>query len=243
MSQGMDHGGAHDLIGWIAALVLVIGGAIFLVLAARERFGQERRTGPAAADGDGPRTSVAPEAARRAAVGMIVSLSLGAAVIHFAAAPHHYTELGDLGAGFIAAGAFQAAWARAANGTITRRTAWIGIAVNLGIIVAWIVSRSVGLPVGPEPWTPEVVGLPDGASTVFELLIVTGLAIRLLGVDRVRLVRSGPVRSIAAIAVVPVVGLVLLTTSLSTLAIVAGADHGPSHVSPIAGAEHATAGH
>jgi hypothetical protein len=242
MNAGMDHGGAHELIHWIAALVLVIGGAIFLALAAHLRVGPARRPAEArAARGDGP-ADVAADAVDLSLIRIVASLSFGAAAIHLVAAPPHYTELGDLGAGFLVAGVLQAAWARAALRATTRRTAWIGIVANLGIVAAWAVSRTVGLPIGPEPWTPEAIGLPDGASTIFELLIVAGLAIRLLGIDRTAVARRPSVRSLAAIAVIPTLGLVLLTTSLSAVAIAAGADQGRPHSSSVAADEHTVPG-
>ena len=149
MSPGMDHGGAHELIHWIAALVLVVGGAVFLALAAYQRFGPASgRDEGGTARTDRP-TDIAAQAVDRSLIRIVASLSLGAAAIHLVAAPPHYTELGDLGAGFLVAGVFQAAWARAALTANTLRTAWIGVIVNLGIVAAWVVSRTVGLPVGP----------------------------------------------------------------------------------------------
>ena len=175
----MDHGGAHELIHWIAALVLVIGGAIFLALAAHQRFGPGRRRGEARGVRRDRPTDVPAGAVDRSLIVIVASLSLSAAAIHLAAAPHHYAELGDVGAGFLVAGVFQAAWARAALTATTRRTAWIGIIVNLGIVAAWIVSRTVGLPVGPAPWTAEAVGSADLVSTALELVIVVGCGVLL----------------------------------------------------------------
>ncbi len=243
MSQGMEPGAAHELIHWIAALVLVLGGAIFLALAAHQRYGAGRQGGEVrAARRDRP-TDAPNEAVDRSLIQIVAGLSLGAAVIHLAAAPAHYAELGDVGAGFLVAGVFQAVWARAVLTSSTRRTAWVGIVGTLGIVAAWIVSRSVGLPVGAEPWTPEAIGLPDGASTIFELLIVVGLTVRLVGIDRAAIATRASVRSIGAVAVIPALGLVLLTTSLATVAIAAGVEHGPPHVTPLASGEHVTLGH
>jgi hypothetical protein len=222
----------------MAALVLVVGGAIFLALAADQRFGRGRRRGGLPAGRASPRLVPIPaEAVDRSIVRIVASLSLGAAIIHVASAPHHYAEFGDLGAGFIIAGVFQAAWARAALTALSTRAAWIGIIGNLVIVAAWIISRLVGLPVGTQPWIPETIGLPDGAATIFEVLVVGALSVRLLGIDRGLVERFAPVRSIAAIAVVPALGLVLLTASLAAVAIAAGADHGVVH-SPPAGSAH-----
>ncbi len=240
----MGHGVAHELIHWVAAIVLVAAGAVFLALAAYGRFGPGGlRVSAASRSGSRP-IPASGQTFDRSLVWIVASLSLGAAAIHLAAAPHHYAELGDLGAGFLVAGVFQAVWARSLLRSTTRRTAWVGIVVNMAIVVAWATSRVIGLPVGPQPWTPEAIGLPDAASTIFELLILGGLAVRLFGIDRTATARRGRVRAIAAIAVVPALGLVLLTSSLAAVAIAAGVDHGIGtiHRAPAAGADHAMTG-
>ena len=243
MIHGAADGAAHELIHWIAALVLVVGGALFLGVAAHQRFGPWWPSNHRRVVGARSGRNLAPaEPVDRSVVRIVAGLSLGAAAIHLAAAPHHYAEMGDFGAGFLVAGIFQAAWARAALTACSPRTAWIGIAGNVLIVIAWIVSRSIGLPIGLEPWTPEVIGLPDGAATIFELLIVAGLTARLLGIDRALVGRFAPVGSIAAIAVVPALGLVLLTSSLAAVAIAAGADHGAVHGSQAAGSQHLLTG-
>ncbi len=84
---------------------------------------------------------------------------------------------------------------------------------------------TVGLPVGELAGTPEPMGYPDVASVVFELLLVAGLIVRWLGLDGV-LSRRPAARTIASVAVVPAIGLVLVLTSLATLAIATGLDHG-----------------
>jgi hypothetical protein len=218
----MDHGG-HDAIGLIAALVLVIGGGFFVVRAYRTR--------PAPA---GPAASVAPLPSPVPTAGLdverslgvvLAGLSAGAAVIHLAAAPSHYLEIGDLASGFAFAAAFQASTVRWWLAAPTRRTILIGIAGNLAIVVAWLFTRTVGLPVGPFAGGPEPIGYPDGASVAFELLLVAGLAARSFGLDRALSGRR-LVRELGAVLVVPVVGLVLVLTSLATVAIATGLDHG-----------------
>ena len=218
----MDHGGAQglvpELVHWASAVVLVVGGVAAVTLAWLAR---RRETGRA-------RTSVLatePAALERPLVVMLAGLSLGAAAIHLVAAPTHYLELGDLGAGFLAAAALQAAWAKFVLGGGTTRTLAIGFAINAAILGAWLVSRTMGQPAGPIPWRPEPIGLPDGAAAVFEGLLLAGIAFRWAALDR-RIAPFPVARPLLAIAVVPVLGLVMLTTSLATLAIGAGADHG-----------------
>ncbi len=227
MTEHAGVAGGHELIHWAAALVLVVGGTAFLILSAFARRCQGRSVG--AAENDSRPAVVIATASGRGLLGpTLAGLSLGAGVIHVAAAPHHYAEFGDLGAGFIAAGIFQVAWARQAlrgfDGAASRALR-IGLAGNLGIIAAWVVARTIGLPVG----SVEAIGLPDGAATVFEALIVFGLGGILVGPVRSRLAalsRIPAVASIASVAIVPLLGVVMLVTSLATIAIAAGADHG-----------------
>jgi hypothetical protein len=218
----MDHGG-HDAIGLIAALVLVIGGGLFTVRAYRTR---PAPPGPAASASRSHSPALTPTPGLERSLSVVLAgLSAGAAAIHLAAAPSHYLEIGDLGAGFVIAAAFQAWTIRWWLAASTRRTTLIGIVGNLAIAIAWLYTRTIGLPVGPFAGGPEPIGYPDGASVAFELLLVAGLAARSLGLDRALSGRR-VVRELGAVLVVPVVGLVLVLTSLATVAIATGLDHG-----------------
>ena len=63
----------------------------------------------------------------------------------------------------------------------TRRLA-VGVATGQVLLVAlWLVSRTTGLPIGPQPWTPEEIGVADVACVGLELLAVAvlgGLLVR-----------------------------------------------------------------
>jgi len=233
------HGG-HDTIELIAALVIVIGGVIFTALSLRTRPSHpglaasvdsgafDAPTDAAAGAADGAMPSV-----RRSLVLILAGLSGGAAVIHLAAAPNHYDELGDIAAGFLISAAFQALWVRWCLAGPSRATMAIGIAGNLAIVAAWAWTRTVGLPMGPFAGSAEPIGFPDAASVAFELLLVGGLVARWLDLD-LALARRGAARTIASIAVVPVLGLVIVLTSLATVAIAEGLDHGgPSAHPPV----------
>jgi hypothetical protein len=54
------------------------------------------------------------------------------------------------------------------------RTLDIGVAGNGAVVLAWIASRTSGLPFGPHAWLAEPVGAVDATATAFELLIVIG---------------------------------------------------------------------
>lgn len=230
---------AHDVVHWAATLVLAGGGAAILALATR----RGRRASTPAVPPTAGRATVEGSVAQ-----VLAGLSLGAAAIHLVAAPAHYREYGDLGAGFVVAAAFQAAWARAWLTRPTRRTAWLGLAGNAAIVVAWAWSRTAGLPFPGQVGAPEPIGLPDGAATVFEVLVVGTLAAHLAvhpaATERrlARRVAAGRVqlaaRAVVMVGVVPVLGLILLTTSLAAVAIAAGLDHGLPVGAAAAGAAH-----
>lgn len=115
---------------------------------------------------------------------VLIAASVAAAVIHFALGPEHAAELGWLGAGFYAAGALQLGWAGLAVLATLRRGAprpWTsallpaGIGINVAILAAWVISRTVGLPAGDQPWTPEAIGISDAITAILEGAVVLGL--------------------------------------------------------------------
>ncbi len=236
---------SHEAVEQLAALILAIGGAIFLVLSVRRRPIQP---GSAVSTAQHDRSTTGgagspPPVARSFAL-ILAGLSAGAAVIHLVAAPSHYAEIGDLASGFVVAAIFQFAWIRWCLAGPGRRAATIGIAGNLAIVAAWAWTRTIGLPIGAMAGSPEPVGYPDSASVVFELLLVAGLVARLM---TGRFDRSGSypgrrgLRTLASVAVVPVVGLVLVLTSLATVAIASGFEHGRPAVDQPMTMEHVAA--
>lgn len=102
------------------------------------------------------------------------SLSAAAATIHFAVAPEHFREDFRFGLFFVIVATLQLAWGAAVlardSGTLYAGGA-IGNAFVLGV---WAVSRTTGLPLGPEVWTPEPIGLLDGMATSYEAVILAG---------------------------------------------------------------------
>jgi hypothetical protein len=110
-------------------------------------------------------------------LGVLAGLSLGAAAIHFAVVPEHLAEWWAFGVFFVALGAFETVWAAALLARPSRLVIAVGIAANVATVLLWAISRTVGLPIGPEPWMPEEIGLLDLAATALELLLVAGLAL------------------------------------------------------------------
>src|SRR5688572_30305892 len=93
--------------------------------------------------------------------GVVAACALGAAAIHFAFAPDHFDESRFHGAFFFLAGWAQLAFAIAVIVRPTRAVMRVGILLNVGIVVLWVVSRTVGMPFGDDPWVAESAGFPD----------------------------------------------------------------------------------
>jgi hypothetical protein len=102
------------------------------------------------------------------------SLSAGAAFIHFAVAPEHFREDFRFGLFFVGVATLQLAWG-AAILSGESRTLYSGAAVGNALVLSvWAVSRTTGVPFGPDPWTPESIALLDGVATAYEAVIVAG---------------------------------------------------------------------
>lgn len=139
--------------------------------------------------------------------------SLGAAAIHFGITGEHFAQWWAYGVFFILLGAFQVGWAVAAWVTSNRGLLFAAIAVNSGALVLWAVTRTTGLPFGPNPGSPEAIGVADLASGVLEAAVVAVLVV--LAVLR-RPARR--VSGVTATAVTAVVGALVLGTAGVALA-------------------------
>lgn len=99
-------------------------------------------------------------------------LSTGAAVVHFAVIAQHWDEWWLTGMFFSVVALFQLAWAL----LVVLRPSFLvylsGAVVNTLVVVTWIVSRTSGVPVGPEAGEAEPVGFPDLLATAFEVLLI-----------------------------------------------------------------------
>ncbi|HUP83474.1 MAG TPA: hypothetical protein VM284_04705 [Candidatus Limnocylindria bacterium] len=108
-------------------------------------------------------------------------LSLAAAGIHFAVISEHLEEDVLFGVLFFALGWFQLVWAQVYVVWPRRSIAALAVLVNLGAVVVWIMSRTVGLPIGPEAWVPEQVGFSDVLASSLEIGIIGLMLPTLLG--------------------------------------------------------------
>ena len=77
---------------------------------------------------------------------------------------------------FAVLGAAQIGWGLAALARDRAPFPRAVIGVNVGVLALWVVSRTVGLPVGPEAGTAEAVGRADVLCMALQLLVVGSLA-------------------------------------------------------------------
>jgi hypothetical protein len=149
-------------------------------------------------------------------------LSVGAAAIHFAVGPEHFREYWGFGVFFVVVAWLQLAFAAAAL-VRAQRAIVVGAAIgNALVVVIWIVSRTIGIPLGPEPGTAESATVIDLMATAFELVIVVccigSLASRIRG-------RQLP-RSVLTRLVIVAVAVVI---ALTTWAVAAPTREGTTH--------------
>jgi|GEM_PF-754702 len=150
----------------------------------------------------------------------IAATSLAAAGMHFAVIGEHFKEYAPFGVFFSLVAWLQALWA---VGLVLSPSRWLltaGLAGNLAVVGVWVVSRTTGLPLGPEPGAAEAASFIDVLSTVLEVLIAVGCG--------VLLARPRPMASLRGRAGwVAVLALVLVLAPLTTAAIASSSgDHG-----------------
>jgi hypothetical protein len=108
------------------------------------------------------------------------ALSLAAAGIHFAVITEHLEYDVAAGVAMFGVGVFQAIWAQAYLLRDSRRLAQVAAVVSVAVVAVWVVSRTIGLPLGATPWVPESVGIADLLATSFEIGLIGLLLPRLL---------------------------------------------------------------
>src|SRR5436190_7852508 len=151
---------------------------------------------------------------------LLAALLTGAGAIHLAMVPSHAQEWTAEGVAFALAAWLQIGLAVALIATASLRAVRWAVAVNLVFIAVWAVSRTSGLPVGPEAWERHPVSAIDVTCVVFEaMMVLLGMAVLLRPGLGSRL-RSGA-RAVAAI----VPALVVLGVTTAAVASPSAADH------------------
>jgi hypothetical protein len=146
-------------------------------------------------------------------------------VIHLAVLPEHLGRWWGYGVAFGGLAAFQLLWGVVAFKRLPWAAAYAAVAVNGATVALWMLTRTAGLPVGPDAGTVEAAALPDLAATALEIIL---MACALWAVHRPATgVRSSAalflaVLTLQAVAVTAVTGSALATVRT------AGA-HGTAH--------------
>ncbi len=147
---------------------------------------------------------------------MLASLSLAAGAIHFAMAPIHAPSSSIEAAGFTAVGWMQILLAIALLARPSRPVFQITMLVNAAVVVTYIISRTVGLPIGADVWVADTVEGVDLMVTLFEAALVLGASILLVRPTfgaRAEGTPSFSLETIAMASAIPM--LVLFATSVS----------------------------
>jgi hypothetical protein len=122
-------------------------------------------------------------------------LSVAAGAIHLGVLPHHVQAGWLYGAFFAVSGITQLLWAA---GAWVRPPAWwmaIGLLENAAIALLWLVTRTLGVPLGPSAGALDPVGVLDVTCTVAEVGIVAICAVMVARQQRHRVPASDPLGS------------------------------------------------
>lgn len=134
-----------------------------------------------------------------AAVLAAAASSFAAALVHGSVIGVHVREYWLFGVFFAVVAPLQAAWAIMVVRHPDRRGLLVaGLAGNAAVVAIWVVSRTIGLPFGPAPFTPEAVGAKDLLATYEQCAVVVLTALTLRG----RLAPSWVIGGAWALAVV-----------------------------------------
>jgi hypothetical protein len=159
-----------------------------------------------------------PASVRPYLLGGLAALSVGAAAVHFAVVFGHFTEDTLYGVFFLVIAWAQIIWpAVLLLWRSSRLWLALGIAGNAVIIAAYVASRTVGLPFGPDLHNPEPVGGLDVMSCVLEFALIVGCAALLWRPSLASrpVTRRGTFASVAALAAVPL-AVIAATTAVMT---------------------------
>ncbi len=131
-----------------------------------------------------PRTAtgrgVVPYSERETVLVLVAAVAAIGAVIHVGAAVDHWAEYHLYTVVFALIAVLQTVWAVLILRGGSDRILVAGCVVQLGTVILWAVSRTVGVPLAPTAWVPEEVGAPDLMETLGELTTVLAVASVLL---------------------------------------------------------------
>lgn len=162
----------------------------------------------------------------------LAALSAGAAVIHVIVAANHLGGPWQETAFFAAAALFGLVWAGAIAVSGARGVLITGLAGNVALVAVWLLSRTVGVPVGAHAGEVLSVGLTDVVSQLLHVLLIAGAGL-LLARHRARARWPVP-RALAGASLAVLLAVVPLTAAAAGVAALEGGHeqghgHGQAH--------------
>lgn len=158
----------------------------------------------------------------------LVALSAGAAVIHAIVAVNHLGDAWPEATFFAVAALGQLVWAVAIIVSDARWVLITGFWGNVALVAVWLVSHTVGMPVGAHAGEVLSVGFADGVSQLLHLLLIAGAAL-LFARDRAP-VRWPVPRTLVGASLVVLLAVVPLTAAAAGVAAFDdGHDQGHAH--------------
>jgi hypothetical protein len=132
-----------------------------------------------------PRPPVSPPVAVRQPLEtplrwVAAAASFGAAAIHFSVMPGHWQEWAAAGLFFGLTAWAQVGWGVAVLQTRSREVLTLGLLGQLSVICLWVVSRTAGLPAGPNADQPEKVAFIDSLCSALEGVAIVAAALLLI---------------------------------------------------------------
>ena len=103
--------------------------------------------------------------------------SFVAAVVHGVVCPEHFEEAALYGWFFLLCASAQLVWALIAVVRPGRTWLMLGLAGNLAVLVLWVITRTAGIPLGPQAGEVETIGVLDIVASAAELGVVACLAL------------------------------------------------------------------
>lgn len=171
----------------------------------------------------------APKTDSAVALWVTAAASLGSALIHLAVLPAHWQEWAPSGIFFALIATFQFGWAIVILAQHRSTVLAAGIAVNVGAIALWALSRTAGIPIGAHAGQPETVQAADIAAVLLETTVITSA-----GWAWFRRHRAGSISAITSGIVLGAAGAAVAT--MVTIGVISGLDH--DHYAPHGSNEH-----
>jgi hypothetical protein len=159
----------------VAFVVVTVGG--IAVVEWRQRQRHRRRPNPQRTLAATARGHLSPE--RRTALLTIAALSCAAAAgVHYVVMPNHFNESALYGAFFLVTATLQVGYSVLLMAKPSRSLLAIGLAANAAIVVLWLMTRLVAIPLGPAAGSRESFGGLDLLASGFEaVFLLAGAAL------------------------------------------------------------------